>query len=139
MHCYRMVINRNCIESGKIIVKKRCLMTVNQKIRILRKEQNMTVTELAKKVGVFQSVLTRYEKGTIQYVPVDLIQKLADALGCKPDDLTEGDERYSQKKKKRKSREISSEEYEMILHFRQLPDSAKQVIKEICNWQISPN
>jgi transcriptional regulator with XRE-family HTH domain len=114
-------------------------MTVNQKIRILRKEQNMTVTELAKKVGVFQSVLTRYEKGTIQYVPVDLIQKLADALGCKPDDLTEGDERYSQKKKKRKSREISSEEYEMILHFRQLPDSAKQVIKEICNWQISPN
>ena len=114
-------------------------MTVNQKIRILRKEKNLTVTELANKVGVFQSVLTRYEKGTIQYVPVELIQKLADALGCKPEDLTEGDERYSQKKKKRITRDISSEEYEMILSFRHLPTSAQKIVKEICNWQISSN
>ena len=114
-------------------------MTVNQKIRILRKEKGITVTQLAEKIGIFQSVLTRYEKGTIQYVPVEVIKKLADALECKPDDVTEDDERYNQKKKKRSSRDISSEEYAMILSYRQLPNSAKQVVKEICNWQISSN
>ena len=134
-----MVFNRYCLVSSKMIVKKRYFMTVNQKIRVLRKEKGMTVTELAEKVGIFQSVLTRYEKGTIQYVPVNLIQKLADALGCKPNDLTEGDERYSQNKKKHVSRDISSDEYEMILNFRKLPKPAQQVIKEICNWQISSN
>ena len=53
--------------------------------------------------------------------------------------LTEGDERYSQNKKKHVSRDISSDEYQMILNFRKLPKPAQQVIKEICNWQISSN
>lgn len=64
---------------------KRLAMTVNQKIRILRKEKNMTVSQLAEMVGIYQSVLTRYETGVIQYVPVELISKLAVALECKPD------------------------------------------------------
>ena len=113
-------------------------MTVNQKIRVLRKEKNMTVTELAGKVGIFQSVLTRYEKGTIQYVPVDLIQKLAEALGCKPEDLTEGDERYTQKKKKHlETKQLTSDESELISNYKKLPAEVKSLIKEMCALHIS--
>ena len=75
----------------------------------------------------------------IQYVPVEIIKKFADALECKPEDLTEDDYRYSQNKKKSTTHSISSEEYALILNYRQLPDSARQAVKEICKWQISSN
>lgn len=76
------------------------IMTVNQRIRVLRKEKNMTISSLAEKAGIYQSMLTRYETGVISYVPVDLINKIADVLGCKATDLVEGDERYTQKRKR---------------------------------------
>ena len=115
-------------------------MTVNQKIRIMRKEKNMTLTVLAEKVGIYQSLLTRYETGTISYVPVELINKLADALGCKASDLIDGDDRYTQKKKKRlSSNPITSDEYELISNYRKLPVEVQSLIKEMCALHISVN
>ena len=115
-------------------------MTVNQKIRILRKEKNMTISSLAEKVGTYQSLLTRYETGVISYVPVDLINKIADVLGCKASDLVEGDERYTQKKKKQPvSQQITVDEYELISNYRQLPVEMKSLIKEMCSLHISVN
>ena len=113
------------------------MMTVNQRIRVLRKEKNMTVSALAAKVGVYQSVLTRYEKGTIQYIPLDLIDKLAEALDCTVDDLIEDDNRYTQKKKKRRKHDVSSEEYELIMNYRQLPAKIQSLVKEMCSLRIS--
>lgn len=107
-------------------------MTVNQRIRVLRKEKNMTVSELAEKVGIFQSVLTRYETGVIKYVPVDLISKLADALECKSEDLTDGDDRYSQKKRKSKSLTLSSSETQLIINYRKLPSKVQSLISDLC-------
>ena len=110
---------------------KRLAMTVNQKIRILRKEKNMTVSQLAEMVGIYQSVLTRYETGVIQYVPVELISKLAVALECKPEDLTDGDERYSQKKKKR-ALTLSSAETQLINNYRKLPPKVQALVSDLC-------
>ena len=107
-------------------------MTVNQRIRILRKEKNITVSELAEKVGIFQSVLTRYETGVIKYVPMDIILKLAGALNCRPEDLTDGDNRYSQSKKKSNSLALSSAETQLIINFRKLPPNVQSLISELC-------
>ncbi len=113
-------------------------MTVNQRIRVLRKEKNMTISTLAEKVGIYQSLLTRYETGAISYVPVELINKLADALGCKASDLVEGDERYSQKKRKHPvNQQITSEELELLSNYRKLPSEMKSLIKEMCALHIS--
>ena len=106
-------------------------MTVNQKIRVLRKEKNMTVSQLAEMVGIYQSVLTRYETGVIQYVPTELITKLAMALECKPEDLTEGDDRYAQKKKKR-ALSLSSSETQLINNYRKLPPKVQSLINDLC-------
>ena len=115
-------------------------MTVNQKIRIMRKEKNMTISSLAEKVGIYQSLLTRYETGVISYVPVELINRIADVLGCKPSDLVEGDVRYIQKKKKHTSEPvITSEEYELISNYRNLPIEVQSLIKEMCALHISVN
>ena len=112
-------------------------MTVNQKIRILRKERNMTIASLAAQIGIYQSLLTRYETGVIQYVPMDLIHKIADVFSCSVSDLIDGDERYSQKKKRRSSQTISSEEYELIKNYRNLPSEIQSLIKDMCSLHIS--
>ena len=121
----------------KIFVN-RVIMTVNQKIRILRKEKNMTISNLAEKVGIYQSLLTRYETGVISYVPIELINKLADALGCKASDLVEGDERYTQKKKRHPvNQQITSDEFELISNYRKLPNEMKSIVTEMCALHIS--
>ena len=113
-------------------------MTVNQKIRILRKEKNMTIASLAEKVGIYQSLLTRYETGVISYVPVEWINRIADVLECKLSDLAEGDVRYAQKKKKHAPEpSILSEEYELISNSRNLPIEVQSLIKEMCALHIS--
>ena len=108
-------------------------MTVNQRIRVLRKEKNMTVSALAAKVGVYQSVLTRYEKGTIQYIPLDLIGKLAEALDCTVDDLIEDDNRYTQKKIRRKTNQLSEDEQDLIFKYRELSIKEKNAVKGLCD------
>ena len=106
----------------------------------MRKEKNMTISSLAEKIGIYQSLLTRYETGVISYVPVELINKIADVLGCKPSDLVEGDVRYIQKKKKYTTApSITSEEYELISNYRNLPFEVQSLIKEMCALHISVN
>lgn len=52
---------------------------ISHTIARLRKEQGMTLTELAGKLGIGKSALSRYERAERQ-VPVNNIGKYADAL-----------------------------------------------------------
>ena len=62
-----------------------------------------------------------------------MIRKLAAILECDPSELTYGDERYAQKPSARVSpNAISSEEFELILHYRKLPEPVRSLIKEVC-------
>ena len=49
-----------------------------------RKQLNMSADELAEKLGVSRSTIFRYEKGDIDKVPADHIEKLAKALRTTP-------------------------------------------------------
>ena len=56
------------------------------KITNARKSANVSQLELAEMVGIQQSHLSRIENG--RYMPrVDIVARIADALGCKIDDL----------------------------------------------------
>ncbi|WP_080058936.1 helix-turn-helix domain-containing protein [Spirosoma aerolatum] len=57
-------------------VKKR----IGQKIREARKAKGLTLKELGVKVGVSESVMSRYEVGG-QNLTIETLQKVADALG----------------------------------------------------------
>ena len=52
-----------------------------------RKQLNMSADELAEKLGVSRSTIFRYEKGDIDKVPVEYIDKLAKVLSTTPDYL----------------------------------------------------
>ena len=108
-------------------------MTVNQKIRILRKEKNITTTVLAEKIGVSQSSVVRYENGSVKYVPLELLSKIAAVFECSVNDLTDGDSRYTQKKIRRKTNQLSEDEQDLIFKYRELSIKEKNAVKGLCD------
>ena len=107
-------------------------MTVNQKLRIIRKEKGITTTRLADMVGVSQSSIVRYENGSVSYIPVSLLEKIAAVLDCSVSQLTEGDIRYSQTSEDRAPVEsLSSDEYALVVKYRNLSDPAKDVVQKL--------
>lgn len=56
-------------------------------IHLLRLEHNMTMEELAQKVGVTKATISRWESGEIQCVRSDRIKKLASVFGMTADEL----------------------------------------------------
>ena len=59
-------------------------MTIGEKIKSLRKRHNMSVEELASKLGKNRATVYRYEKGDIENLPLDALNPLAKALRTTP-------------------------------------------------------
>ena len=57
---------------------------INENIYSLRKQQNMSLEELGKKIGTSRQTIQRYESGEIKNIPYNKICSLADALGVSP-------------------------------------------------------
>ena len=112
-------------------------MTVNQKIRIMRKERNITTTVLSEKIGISQSSAVRYENGSVKYVPLDLLDKMAEVFGCSVDDLIEGDSRYTQKKNRAKSKQLSEDEQNLLVKYRELSAKEKNAVIGLCDLLIN--
>lgn len=62
-------------------------MNVGERMRVIRKQKQMSADELARKIGVSRSTIFRYEKGDIEKVPIEIVAKVADALDIKPEQL----------------------------------------------------
>ena len=59
-------------------------MDVGMRIRERRKELNMSVDELAKRLNKNRTTVYRYEKGDIENLPIDVLDPLAKALDTTP-------------------------------------------------------
>lgn len=59
-------------------------MDVGKRIRERRKELNLSVDELAKKLNKNRTTVYRYEKGDIENLPMDILGPLAKALNATP-------------------------------------------------------
>jgi len=68
------------------------LLNIAQKIRRVRKRQNMTVAELAKKCGLSQGFISRLENFRIN-ASVSALSKISDALGISMHELFSEDDR----------------------------------------------
>lgn len=55
-------------------------MTVGERIRACRKKLCLSADDLAKQIGVDRTTMFRYEKGTIEKMPVSVIVPIANAL-----------------------------------------------------------
>lgn len=62
-------------------------VTIGKRIRKRRKELNMSVDELARKVGKDRSTIYRYENGDIGNMPLELVMPMVEALDMTPQEL----------------------------------------------------
>lgn len=60
---------------------------IGNRIRILRKKNEITQTELAKKIGSTKQNIYKYENGLVTNIPYDKLILLAKALGTTPVEL----------------------------------------------------
>lgn len=60
---------------------------IGSKIRHRRKSLNLTQAQLADKVGLTESSISRYESGKISTMPTSTINKICSVLNIKPSEL----------------------------------------------------
>ena len=59
-------------------------MNVGERIKARRKELGISADDLAKQIGVDRTTMFRYEKGTIEKMPVSALIPIANALRVDP-------------------------------------------------------
>lgn len=59
-------------------------MTIGERIKQRRKELDMTVEELAKRLGKNRATVYRYENGEIENLPTPILEPIAKALSTTP-------------------------------------------------------
>ena len=59
-------------------------MTMGERIRMLRKQHNMTQADLARRLDVGRSAVLKYEKGEVENLPKATIEKMAVLFGVSP-------------------------------------------------------
>ena len=62
-------------------------MTVGQRIKQRRKELGISADELGKRLGKDRSTVFRYENGSIEKLPIDILKPIADVLLTTPEYL----------------------------------------------------
>ena len=86
-------------------------MTIGQRIRSRRLELDITVDELAEKLGKNRATVYRYENDEIKDLPTTVLIPLASALRTTPADLMGYGDNLS----------LTDKEHELILAFRNAP------------------
>lgn len=65
------------------------------RMKAIREEKNLTLEEVANKIGLSKGTISRYENGEIKNIPLNRVQDIADLFGVIPEWLTGwADERY---------------------------------------------
>ncbi|MEI6349091.1 MAG: helix-turn-helix transcriptional regulator [Bacteroidota bacterium] len=106
---------------------------LGNRILKLRKEKNLSQTDLANKAGVSYAQIGRYETKGAQ-PPAEIINKIADALETTTDYLINGD-----KDEKAKATLKDSELLQQFKAVEQLNDKDKSTIKDIIDAFIKRN
>ena len=95
-------------------------MNIGENIKQFRKNKKITQKELAEKIGVTDSAITKYEKGDRE-PNIETLNKIATALGVTINDLVKNEEKASNKNS------IGIR----FLDRSKLPDEKEQIIKVV--------
>lgn len=60
---------------------------IGEKIKSKRKSLNLTQLELAERIGLTESSISRYESGKIATMPTSTVNKICSVLGIAPSEL----------------------------------------------------
>jgi transcriptional regulator with XRE-family HTH domain len=99
------------------------------RLRAVREERNVSVTELAEHLGVNKTTIYRYETGAFKALKADSLIDIAEYLGVDPDYLTgESDIRHAVKEAEALMADITDEEKMLLELFRRVPVENQQMV-----------
>lgn len=111
---------------------------IGQRIADARTERDLTMDDIAQKIGVAKSTIQRYEKGTIKKLKLPVIESIAAALNVNPNWLigkTNDPEPRNAKEQPPISEGLSNIKLELINYIDDLTDEqaalALRVLKSI--------
>ena len=107
---------------------------VGENIKYYRKNIQMTLKELSKRVGIAEGTMQKYEAGNITRVDIEMISKIADALNVKPEQLTGWT-----KEKSPVIHSSSPEEINKALDFYEKYQNAIPEIQQAVEGLLKPN
>ena len=103
-------------------------MEIGKRIKQRRKELKMSADELGARLGKDRSTIFRYEKGDIENLPLDILEPIAAALLTTPAFLMGWDSKNDDYANRI---ELSEEERNLILAFRNISDDKKQLVLQM--------
>lgn len=120
-------------------------LSIGKRIKQSREDIEITRKELAKRIQVSASTITRYEQGTIQKIKMPIINSIANALSVNPMWIIGRSEfiRTSEMKKEWSTSNISltRHEEEFIKKYRALSPAGKAAVDAVIEVQyevVSP-
>ena len=120
-------------------------LSIGKRIKQSREDIEITRKELAKRIQVSASTITRYEQGTIQKIKMPIINSIANALSVNPMWIIGRSEfiRTSEMKKEWSTSNISlpRHEEEFIKKYRALSPAGKATVDAVIEVQyevVSP-
>lgn len=107
-------------------------MTTGDRIRYYRKLNNMTMVELAQKIGVQHSAIYKYETGKVTNIPISNINKMADVFNIPARELVDwiSDDPIP-------DLDLNTDEKSMITLYRKLTERNKQAVKSYLDFILS--
>lgn len=107
-------------------------MYIGQKLRNRRLELNLTMLQVAKKTGVSEATVSRWESGDIANMKRDKIVALANALQVSPAFIMGWEEESNNKTKSSKSNcvNLTSDEKNLLDNYSQLNNDGKDKAQE---------
>nr|DAK18258.1 MAG TPA: Repressor protein CI [Caudoviricetes sp.]DAT90667.1 MAG TPA: Repressor protein CI [Bacteriophage sp.] len=106
---------------------------VANNIKKYRKEKDMTIKDVAYRVGITEATMQKYEAGNIKKIDIEMLKKIADALCVRPENLTEWDKGEY----KKQHEENQGERYaHLIRKYNQLSDGHKQAVLSLIDSLI---
>lgn len=115
------------LSSDRMEFGLRCLQ-VNENIKKYRRKAGLSGAQLAQIIGITQSTLVRYENGGVKFISPAMIEKIAVALSCSFDDLTDGDPRYDTEKGNN-----SSHDTVILRQYHALRPELRSIVDQILN------
>lgn len=122
-------------------------MLVNQKMNALRKQNKLKLSDLEASTDITVSTLSRYERGTIKFIPPEAVRKIAQALDTTFEELVEGDSRYASTDPVRKRQSYKTtkqsitiqndEDKELLYAFHRIDSKYRIIVLNLCNTLAS--
>lgn len=105
------------------------MQTFATRLKIVRGEKNVSVTELAEALGVNKTTIYRYESGVFSALKAELLIAIAEYLNVNPDYLTGAtDIKQPVKEAEDLASSITDDEKMLLELFRRVPVESQQMV-----------